>query len=99
MTFKLLLGESFGWTLLFFVLVIFAVFTQHPMAKSVPYGVRGPVKAAPAFLLATVSWHFQGPTLLTIAFLLCGCGHDSSIAEDAGRSGSLAKVSGGTTRA
>jgi hypothetical protein len=74
MSFKLLLRDSFVWTILFFVLVVLAILTQHAMAKSVPFVVRGPVKAAPALFLAVLSWHFHGPPLLTIAFLLCACG-------------------------
>jgi hypothetical protein len=74
MTFKLLLRDSSAWTTLFFVLVFFAVLTQHPVVKAVPYVVRGPVKAAPAFLLAALSWYLHGPPLLTIAFFLSGFG-------------------------
>lgn len=65
---------SLVWTIIFFVLVGFAVLTQTARAKSVTYFVRGPVKAAPAFFLAGVSWYLNGPTLLTLAFLLCACG-------------------------
>ena len=74
MTFKLLLNDSLVWTILFFVLVVLAVLTQHAMTKSIPYVVRGPVKAAPAVLLAVLSWYVQGPPLLTLSFLLCACG-------------------------
>lgn len=62
------------WTIIFFVLVGLAVLTQHASANSVPYVVRGPVKAAPAFFLAGLSWQLNGPPLLTLAFLLCACG-------------------------
>ena len=62
------------WTIIFFVLVIFAVLTQHSVAKSVPYVVRGPIKAAPAFFLSWLSLHLDGPPLLWVAFLLCACG-------------------------
>jgi len=71
---KLLLVNSFAWTAFFFGLVFFAVLTQHPVSRFVPYGVRGPVKAAPAFFLAACSWYLNGPMLLTLAFLLCACG-------------------------
>lgn len=71
---NVLLFNSFGWTTLFCVLVFIAVLTQHRITRSVPYLVRGPVKAAPAFFLAVVSWYLNGPPLLTFAFLLCGCG-------------------------
>ena len=74
MTFKLLLNDSLVWTILFFVLVVLAVLTQHAMTKSIPYVVRGPVKAAPAVLLAVLSWYVQGPPLLTLSLLLCACG-------------------------
>lgn len=74
MTFKLLLRDSSLWTILFFVLVVLAILTQHAITKSVPYIVRGPVKAAPAFLLAVLSWYLQGPLLLTLGFLFCACG-------------------------
>jgi uncharacterized membrane protein YhhN len=36
--------------------------------------MRGLIKAAPASFLAWLSWHFGGPPLLTLAFLLCACG-------------------------
>jgi hypothetical protein len=71
---KVLIGDSFALTSLFFVLVFFAVSTQHTAARSVPYLVRGPVKAAPAFFLAAFSWYLNGPPLLTFAFLSCACG-------------------------
>lgn len=74
MTFNLLLGNSLSWTTLFFVLVVLAVFTQHSLSQSVRYVVRGPIKAAPAFFLACLSWYLQAPTLLALAFLLCACG-------------------------
>jgi hypothetical protein len=71
---KVLIGDSFALTSLFFVLVFFAVSTQHTVTRSVPYLVRGPVKAAPAFFLTALSWYVDGPRLLTFAFLLCACG-------------------------
>ncbi|HKU73085.1 MAG TPA: hypothetical protein VJR02_04160, partial [Pyrinomonadaceae bacterium] len=74
MPFKLLLVDSFSWTILFFVLVVLALSTQHAITKSVPYIVRGLVKAAPALFLALLSWYLQGPLLLTLGFLLCACG-------------------------
>ena len=74
MTFKLLLRDSLVWTVLFFVLIVLAVLTQHAMTKFVPYVIRGPVKAAPALFLAMLSWYLQGPPLLTLGFLLCACG-------------------------
>jgi hypothetical protein len=74
MALELLLRDSFAWTALFFVLVVLAVLTQHPLAKSVPHVVRGPVKAAPVFFLAGLSWYLHGPPLLTLALLLCAGG-------------------------
>ena len=71
---NLLIGNSFAWTTLFFVLVFVAVATQHAATKSVPYGVRAPLKAAPAFFLAAFTWSVDGPPLLTLAFFLCACG-------------------------
>ena len=64
----------FVWTIIFFVLAGLALLTQHASAKSLPYVVRGPVKAAPAFFLSWLSWHLAGPPLLTLAFFLCACG-------------------------
>ena len=72
--FKLLLADSVTWTIVFFALVFFAVLTQHTAMQSVSYVVRGPVKAAPAFFLAGLSWHLNGPRLLTLAFVLCAFG-------------------------
>lgn len=74
MTFNFFLANSLSWTTLFFVLVVLALFTQHSISHSVPYVVRGPVKAAPAVFLAAFSWYLQAPILLSLAFLLCGCG-------------------------
>ena len=62
------------WTIIFFVLAGVALLTQTARARSVTYVVRGPVKAAPAFFLAGVSWYLNGPPLLTLAFFLCACG-------------------------
>lgn len=74
MTFNLLLGNSPTWTILFFVLVLLAVLTQHTRMKSVPYVVRGSIKAAPALFLAGLAWYLHGPPLLILAFFLCACG-------------------------
>ena len=71
---KLLIGDSGALTITFLVLVFFAVLTQHTITHAIPYLVRGPVKAAPAIFLAVVSWYFNGPPLLTFAFLLCAAG-------------------------
>lgn len=69
-----MIGDSGALTTLFLVLVFFAVLTQHTIAQSIPSPFRGPVKAAPALFLAVVSWYFNGPPLLTSAFLLCAAG-------------------------
>jgi hypothetical protein len=62
------------WTTIFFVLAAIALLTQTARARSMSYVVRGPVKAAPAFFLAGLSWYSNGPLLLTVAFFLCACG-------------------------
>src|SRR5687768_1107028 len=74
MTFNLLLRDSFLWTMLFFALVVLALLSQHTITARVHYPVRGLIKAVPAFFLAGLSWHLNGPLLLTVAFLLCACG-------------------------
>ncbi len=77
MTFKFLIKDSIVWSLLFFTLVVIAVGTQSTkgsLAKGIPDLVRALIKAAPALFLAALSWHSQEPLLLTLGFLLCGCG-------------------------
>jgi len=74
MTINLLLRNSTELTLIFFVLLILAVLTQHPITERITYLVRGPIKAAPALFLAVLTWHFHGPPLLIAAFLLCAIG-------------------------
>ena len=71
---KLFIGDSLALTITFLVLVFFAILTQHTITHAISYLVRGPVKAAPALFLAIVSWYFNGPPLLTYAFLLCAAG-------------------------
>lgn len=71
---KLFIGDSLALTVTFLVLVFFAVLTQHTITHSIPYLVRGPVKAAPALFLAAVAWYSNGPPLLAFAFLLCAAG-------------------------
>ena len=66
--------DFYVWTIIFFVLAGVALLTQTERARSVTYVVRGPVKAAPAFFLAGVSWYLNGPPLLTLALFLCACG-------------------------
>src|SRR5687768_11800320 len=69
-----MIGDSVALTFTFLVLVFFAILTQHTVTHAIPYLVRGPVKAAPALFLAVVSWYFNGPPLLTFAFLACAAG-------------------------
>ena len=69
-----MIRDSLLLTIVFFVLAGVALLTQTARARSVPYVVRGPIKAAPAFFLAGVSWYLNGPPLLTLAFFLCACG-------------------------
>ena len=71
---KLFIADSFALTIIFLGLLFFAVLTQHKITQTIPYLVRGPVKAAPALFLAVVAWYFNGPPLLAFAFLLCAAG-------------------------
>lgn len=76
MTFKFLILDSIGWSLLFFALVVVAVFTQltkTTLSRALPVLVRALIKAAPALFLAGLFWHLH-ESLLTLGFLLCGCG-------------------------
>ncbi len=76
MTYNFLLRDSLGWTLLFFALVILAVFTQLTKAgllRALPVGIRAVVKAAPALFLSGLSLYLGLP-LIALAFLLCGVG-------------------------
>src|SRR6267143_3411684 len=77
MTFKILLGDSVGWSLFFFSLVFVAVCTQltkTSLAKFVPGVALHLLKAAQALFLSGLSWHLHGPLLLTLGLLLCGFG-------------------------
>ena len=76
MKFSFLLRDSPGWTVVFFVLVILAVFTQltkKTSSKSLPVLPRALIKAAPALFLSGLSWYLGAP-LVALAFLLCACG-------------------------
>ena len=76
MTFSLLLGDSIGWSLLFFSLVVIAVFTQltkTTVSRSFPVLARALIKAAPALFLAGLSWHLH-ESLVALGFLLCAAG-------------------------
>lgn len=70
----LLINNSLALTASFLVLLFFALLTQHSVTKAVPYVIRWPIKAGPAMFLAAISWYLHGPTLVTVAFLLCAFG-------------------------
>src|SRR6267142_2240241 len=70
MTFKFLIRDSIGWSLIFFTLVIFAVCTQltkTTLSRSLPVLVRALLKAAPALFLAGLCWNL-GELLPTFGF-------------------------------
>ena len=76
MTFSWLLRDSLGLTLLFFALVIVAVCTQltkDTASKSLPFLLRAVIKAAPALLLAGLSFYLD-QQLVALAFLFCAIG-------------------------
>jgi uncharacterized membrane protein YhhN len=76
MTFDWLLRDSPQLTLLFFVLVAIAVFTQltkTTQSRSLPYLLRAFIKAAPALFLAVLSWYL-GQGLIALLFLFCSLG-------------------------
>lgn len=76
MNFSLLLRDSAGLTVLFFALVVLAVFTQltkDSTSKSLPVYLRAVIKAAPALFLTVLSWYL-GQTLIGLIFLFCSIG-------------------------
>jgi uncharacterized membrane protein YhhN len=76
MTFSLLIKDSTLWTLVFFVLVIIAVYTQltkNGASKSLPFSMRALLKAAPAFFLSGLALYLD-QSLIALAFLFCGLG-------------------------
>ena len=76
MNFSLLLRDSVGLTVLFFALVVLAVFTQlnkEKALKSLPVYLRALIKAAPALLLSVLSFYLD-QTLIGLLFLFCGIG-------------------------
>jgi uncharacterized membrane protein YhhN len=76
MTFDWLLRDSAGLTILYFALVIVAVFTQLRKDKTstpLPYLLRAVIKAAPALLLTGLSFYLD-QRLVALAFLLCAIG-------------------------
>ncbi len=76
MTSSWLLRDSTGLTLLFFALVIVAVFTQitkETTSKSIPFPLRAVIKAAPALLLSGLSFYLD-QQLVALTFLFCAIG-------------------------
>ena len=76
MTFNFLLGNSLAWTLLFFALVVIAVFTQFTKTTSLkwlPVWPRAVIKAGPALFLSGLSCYLDQP-LVSLAFAFCAAG-------------------------
>ena len=76
MTFSFLLRESVELTLVFFGLVVIAVFTQltkTTTSKSLPVFLRALLKAAPALMLTGLAWYLDRP-LIAALFLFCSLG-------------------------
>lgn len=76
MNFDWLLRDSIQTTIIFFVLVVIAVFTQitkTTTSKSIPFVLRALLKAAPALFLVGLSWTL-GETLVALLFLFCALG-------------------------
>ena len=76
MTFNYLIRDSGAYTLLFFVLVALAVFTQltkTTWSKSLPVFLRALLKAAPALFLSGLCFYL-GLQLVGAGFLLCAAG-------------------------
>lgn len=76
LSFDYLIRGSIIWTVLFFGLLTFAVFTQFTKAsvtRLLPDLLRSILKAAPALFLAGVSLYLAHP-LVASAFLLCSIG-------------------------
>ena len=64
MRFSFLLRDSLGLTLVFFALVVLAVFTQltkKTLLKKLPVLPRALIKAAPALFLSALSWYLGQP--------------------------------------
>jgi uncharacterized membrane protein YhhN len=76
MRFNFLLADSLAWTLLFFALVVIAVFTQLTKTTSLrwlPVWLRAVIKAAPALFLCGYSCYLD-QQLLSLAFAFCAAG-------------------------
>ena len=76
MKYDWLLRDSVHTTVIFFVLVAVAVFTQltkTTTSKSIPYVLRALLKAAPALFLTQLAWRLDLP-LVALLFLFCSLG-------------------------
>jgi len=76
MKFDWLLRGSAQVTIVFFVLVAIAVFTQltkNSVSRSLPFWLRALLKAAPALFLTWLSF-YVGETLTALMFLFCSLG-------------------------
>ena len=71
-----LLGRSAELTVVFFLLVVIAVFTQltkKTTSRSIPFWLRALLKALPALFLTWLAWSV-GPPLLALLFVFCSLG-------------------------
>lgn len=76
MKFDWLLRDSLHLTVIFFVLVAIAVFTQitkTTTSRGIPFYIRALLKAAPALFLTWLAWSL-GQNLVALAFLFCSLG-------------------------
>ena len=76
MRFNFLLADSLAWSLLFFVLVVIAVFTQLTKTTSLrwlPVWPRAVIKAAPALFLCGLACYLE-QQLVSLAFAFCAAG-------------------------
>ncbi len=76
MKFDWLLRDSVHLTVIFFVLVAIAVFTQitkTTTSRALPFFIRALLKAAPALFLAGLSYSL-GQNLVALAFVFCSLG-------------------------
>src|SRR6185503_2232406 len=74
MTFDWLLRDSAGLTILYFALVVLAVFTQLRKDKTstpLPYLLRAVIKAAPALLLSGLSFYLDQRLVALALALVC----------------------------
>jgi hypothetical protein len=71
-----LLAGSAQLTVVFFVLVVIAVFTQltkNTTSRAIPFWLRALLKAAPVLFLTWLSWSMYQP-LVALLFLFCSLG-------------------------